>query len=281
MKRNKKEGKKDYVALPQNYEKVMLIELQANARDGAPLFVRYGGSGMEPLLKANYDKVCVRPVDSTFKPKALDVLALDIDSCCRFRRFLREEGDVYVVRGDSCRYEERVEPTAVVGILEEVERADGSSVMCGSDAWKKRSSQTTKHRTRVNSIKNLFDGRRGRYWGAGYFIVLLLCMWMPLGGIPLPDNLILGLRPDHFFHASIYCFCAYFLWLLCGRRREPKAWIMIIWVISIVVGVITEFGQKLLPYRSFDINDLLANAIGATFGWFVFYALTASRKSQN
>ena len=280
MKRKKKEDKKGYVALPQNYEKVMLIELQANARDGVPLFVRYGGSGMEPLLRANYDKVCVRPINSTFKPNKLDVLAVNIDGCCRFRRFLREEGGDYVVLGDSCRYEEKVAPSSVVGILEEVERADGSRVMCGSDTWKKRSSKITKRRTNINGIKNLFAGRRGRYWGVGYFVLLLLCMWMPLGGIPLPDNLILGLRPDHLFHASIYCFCAYFLWLLCGRISKPKAWLFLIWIISIGVGVITEFGQKMLPYRSFDINDLLANAIGVTIGWLVFYALAGLRSSE-
>ena len=33
--------------------------------------------------------------------------------------------------------------------------------------------------------------------------------------------------------------------------------------------MITEFGQRLLPYRSFDINDLVANALGASLGWLI------------
>ena len=276
MKHNK--AKEGLTTLPEGYDRVMLVELRACAKEGAPLFARYGGSGMEPLLKGGRDRVCVRPVSADYEPKRLDVLAVEIDDRCQFRRFVRREGPIYVVRGDSCREEQRVAREAIVGKLEEVEHLDGSRIMCNSDAWMKRSAKVVKQQRALNGFKSLFEGKRGRYMAAAYFAVLLISMWMPIGGIAI-DNLIFGLRPDHLYHASIYCFCAYFMWVLCGRRPMKAWWLALIWLGSLATGVVTEFVQRLLPYRSFDVNDLLANAIGVTLGWIVLtIALSLNRQ---
>ncbi|MBO4751762.1 MAG: VanZ family protein [Bacteroidales bacterium] len=276
MKRRK--HNEELTTLPEGYDRVMLVELRACAKEGAPLFARYGGSGMEPLLKGGRDRVCVKPMTADYEPRQLDVLAVGIDGRCQFRRFIRREGTMYVVRGDSCREEERIGREAIEGILEEVEHPDGSRIMCNSDAWVRRSVKAMRQQRAINGFKSLFEGKRGRYVAAAYFAVLLITMWLPLGGIAM-DNLIFGLRPDHLFHASIYCFCAYFMWLLCGRK-PMKAWRLgLIWLGSLATGVVTEFVQRLLPYRSFDVNDLLANAIGVTLGWMVLVgALSLSRK---
>lgn len=275
MKRRKhNEG---LTTLPEGYDRVMLVELQACAKEGAPLYARYGGSGMEPLLKGGMDKVSVRPVTCDYEPRELDVLAVGIEGRCQFRRFVRREGTIYVVRGDSCREEERITREAIVGKLEEVEHQDGSRIMCNSDAWVKRSAKVVKQQRAINGLKSLFEGKRGRYMAAAYFAVLLISMWMPVGGIAI-DNLIFGLRPDHLFHAAIYCFCAYFLWVICGWRTRKAWWLALIWLGSLAIGTATEFVQRLLPYRSFDVNDLVANAIGVTLGWIALtVGLSANR----
>lgn len=280
MKRKK--AAEGLTTLPQGYERVMLIELKANAKEGTPLYVRYGGTGMEPMLKGGKDRVYVVPVTADYEPKRLDVLALEKDGKCVFRRFLRTEGNLYVVRGDSCYAEERITREAIVGRLKEVERPNGSRITCESDAWTKRSEKVVRRRSSMNRFRGLFEGKRGKYWAAGYYALLLIVMWMPLGEIAL-DNLILGLRPDHLFHASIYCFSAYFLWILCGRRPKRGAWMTLIWLGSLAIGVATEYVQRLLPYRSFDVNDLLANGIGVTLGWLVLAAVVTlnSRKEGN
>ncbi len=254
--------------LPDDYTRVFLIELKAAIREGSPFFARYGGYGMEPLLRNGLERVCVVQIEQGLKPQRYDILAIERESKCVFRRFLCCKGEKFVVMGDSCRSEELVEQAAVLGRVSEVKRGDGKSLMCGGDVWMKHSAKSVKKRQRINWLKNLFSGKRMKYWAAAYFVILLLSMWMPLGGLPLPDNFILGLRPDHFFHASIYCFCAFFLTKLMGMRNAcmlPHC--LTVWLGSMAIGVVTEFGQKLLPYRSFDINDLIANAIGATLGW--------------
>lgn len=271
-----------HTTLPDDYPRVLLIELKAASSEGDSLFTRYGGSGMEPLLTSGIEKINVRPVKKGFEPKLYDVLAIEKDERCLFRRFLRRDGESFVVLGDSCRREETVDQSCVIGVLDEVKRGDGSCIMCNGDKWTKQSAKAVKKRQWINRIKNLFSGKRIRYWAIAYFAMLLLSMWMPLGKIPMPDNLILGLRPDHLFHASIYCFCAFFLAKLCCSHTSRGIIANIsIWAGSIAISLITEFGQKLLPYRSFDINDLIANAIGVTLGWIVLLIVAHSHTQSS
>lgn len=113
-------------------------------------------------------------------------------------------------------------------------------------------------------------GRRQlRPW---YFAALAILMWAPLNGLSIPlDNYILGLRADHLLHASVFIPCALFLWDIIGTK-----WL--VWLVSVAVGLVTEGGQWLLPYRGYDVNDLVANAIGVTLGFFVI--LIVRRKKR-
>jgi len=270
----------DLTTLPSDYARVMLIELKASAKENAPLFTRYGGYGMEPLLRNGKERVNIQPVKLGFEPKMYDILAIEKDAKCTFRRFIRRQGDMFVVLGDSCRNEELVNPATVLGIVDEVKRQDGSLIMCGGNDWIKRSATSIKRRQRINRLKNLFAGNRIRYWAIAYFVILLISMWMPLSNIPLPDNFIFGLRPDHLFHASIYCFCAFFLMKLCwgGNSSVSSLKNILVWAGSVTIGLVTEFGQKLLPYRSFDINDLIANILGVSLGWMVLLLVIRLRR---
>ena len=95
-----------------------------------------------------------------------------------------------------------------------------------------------------------------------YFVALLLLMWLPLNGVAL-DNYVFGLRADHLLHASVYLPCIYFLGKLVMKP------LMVLWILSVGIGLLTEGVQYLLPYRGFDVNDLLANAIGVSLGLFL------------
>jgi glycopeptide antibiotics resistance protein len=89
-------------------------------------------------------------------------------------------------------------------------------------------------------------------------------MWAPLNGVGIPlDNYILGLRADHLLHASVYIPCTLFLVDLFPQRR----WLA--WLLGCCIGLTTEFGQYLLPFRSFDINDLVSNFLGVSLGWLI------------
>lgn len=93
-----------------------------------------------------------------------------------------------------------------------------------------------------------------------YFAILMTAMWCPTGSLSL-NNMVLGFRLDHLLHAAIYMPCA-FAWSLLLPR---KAWLW--FPLTLLVGAGTESVQYLLPYRGFDISDMIANANGALIGW--------------
>jgi glycopeptide antibiotics resistance protein len=103
-----------------------------------------------------------------------------------------------------------------------------------------------------------------------YFLFLALLMWAPLGGVPL-DNFVLGLRIDHLLHASVFIPCSLFIYDLYKRKWA-------VWPTAVAIGVLTESVQALLPYRGFDINDMVANFLGVSLGWMII--LTIKYKHQ-
>ena len=94
-----------------------------------------------------------------------------------------------------------------------------------------------------------------------YFIVLVLAMWLPLGGVPL-NRMVLGFRLDHVFHCAIYMLCAP-AWAILLPRWHKAVWLLL------AVGFGLEMVQYWLPYRGFDLTDMIANATGALIGWIV------------
>ena len=46
-------------------------------------------------------------------------------------------------------------------------------------------------------------------------------------------------------------------------------------VLWIGMGVSLEYAQGLLAYRTFDIDDMIANAIGVLLGWALSFAVPA------
>ena len=94
-----------------------------------------------------------------------------------------------------------------------------------------------------------------------YLVILFSLMWLPLNGLGVRmDNFVLGIRIDHLIHASVYLPCILMLMPLC-RFRWCRAWL-----VGLAIALTTESVQWLLPYRGFDINDLIANIIGVSLG---------------
>lgn len=94
-----------------------------------------------------------------------------------------------------------------------------------------------------------------------YLVILFSLMWLPLNGLGVRmDNFVLGIRIDHLIHASVYLPCILMLMPLC-RFRWRRAW-----MVGLAIALTTESVQWLLPYRGFDINDLIANIIGVSLG---------------
>ena len=96
-----------------------------------------------------------------------------------------------------------------------------------------------------------------------YIVVILLLVVLPLNDKVsfINDTYVVDIRLDYLSHVFLFL---PFLFLL--RLAYPT--IVISWIIltGIVFAGLCEGMQYLLPYRSFNVNDLLANSIGIVIG---------------
>jgi VanZ family protein len=97
-------------------------------------------------------------------------------------------------------------------------------------------------------------------------------IWLLLGWAMVAAVIVLSLIPldvdlvekeDKLAHFAAYGGLSFWFGMLIeGRGRELR-----IAVAFAVLGVALEFLQGLTGYRTFEIADMIANAIGASVGW--------------
>lgn len=222
--------------------------------EGQQVKLTLKGTSMLPTLREGDTLTLDRP---THGPSVGDVVLFRYDGGHRLHRVVSRDGDRYRLQGDHCYTCEEASLQDIVAILTAAERA-GVAV-----DWRK--GKSVLRRSALRRVAYRWLGRKGRRqlrpW---YFGALAILMWAPLNGLGVPlDNYIFGLRADHLLHASVYIPCTLFLMdLFKGSRLLP-------WFMAVAIGLLTEAVQYLLPYRGYDVNDLIANALGVTLGWVV------------
>ena len=220
----------------------------------------FGGTSMLPTLKAS-DKLTFEPLGGRH-PEVGDVVLFRHEGMYKVHRIKAVRGGRYTIQGDNCYGVEHATVDDIVARLVSVERlgpVDGPQ-------WA-RVSRRALLRNRVKNFAIRWLSSYGRVklrpW---YFLMLGILMWAPLNGLGLAmDNYVFGIRMDHLLHASVFIPCS--LFLLDTLRRT---WL--VWLLSIAVAILMESGQYFLPYRGFDVNDLVANVLGVTLGWVAILA---------
>lgn len=105
---------------------------------------------------------------------------------------------------------------------------------------------------RINISKLLF---------AIYLVVLLLLGLLPINAASaLNDIYVINLRGDYFLHVFIFV-----PWMLLNINKYHK---ILIWLVTgLFLACCLEGLQYFLPYRSFNVNDLIFNCVGILIGW--------------
>lgn len=99
-----------------------------------------------------------------------------------------------------------------------------------------------------------------------YFVAIILLIVLPINRpgskLYLNDIMIVKIRGDYFAHALIFIPWAFFM----TSMRQP----LCLWLIlGLLFSTGTEMLQYLLPYRRFNINDLISNSLGIIIGMMV------------
>lgn len=104
------------------------------------------------------------------------------------------------------------------------------------------------------SCRNLFYG---------YLTVILLLLVLPLNTSKELNNItVLQLRGDYFFHILLFLPWAFFL---NGTPFKALFWLLF----GLLFAMASEALQYLLPWRTYNVNDLLANMLGILAGFAV------------
>jgi VanZ family protein len=79
----------------------------------------------------------------------------------------------------------------------------------------------------------------------------------------LNSTFIIFFRADHILHTLVFVPWAFFCVKL---SKNLLPW----FVLGILYAGSTEMAQYLIPYRSFNVSDMLANVIGVVIGFCIF-----------
>lgn len=248
-----------------------------NLADGQAVRIHLDGKSMLPTLSGK-DKITVTP---GLEPKVGDLILFLHQGRHVVHRLIRVEGDILVAQGDNNYGVEIFPRRDLLGVVTVVERANGRVIATDTPEWK-RVSRRSLCRKNVKNFLIRWISREGRVrlrpW---YYVFLAILMWAPLTGLGVPlNNYVFGLRLDHLLHASVYIPCSVFMmdWLYRRGDRGRRLWL--VWLCAVGVGILTESVQYLLPYRGFDINDMVANFLGVSLGFGVLLLVMRHRKSK-
>jgi len=112
-----------------------------------------------------------------------------------------------------------------------------------------------------------------KYLSPIYIILVILISLVPIGGTSesLNNIHVLSFRLDYLLHALVFI-PLFPLW----RWGWPhhNAWMVLF--AGLLLAVATEAVQLYIPYRAYNINDLLANAAGVLLGVLVALVIQLS-----
>jgi len=104
-----------------------------------------------------------------------------------------------------------------------------------------------------------------------YCTSIVLLTTLPINGefSPLNDTHIVKIRFDYLLHTLIFLpflpLVMFSIYTTLQFKRTIKK-IPLLIIIGILFAIITEVIQLYLPYRTFNINDLIANSFGIILG---------------
>ena len=250
------------ISLPNSPDNFLLVEMCERLKEGQVVTMLFGGRSMLPLINGEGDKIRLRPLEEGETCVPGEVYLFFCNNHYIIHRLLKVENGVHIFRGDNCYSNEEVPREQVLAKLMVIIRPDGTEVDCEGDWWRKASRRVLRCRKVRSLVVKLANSKARRRWAVLYFVLLAVLMWAPLNGLDVALNrYVLGLRVDHLLHGAIYLLCPLFLMDFLNRRRGHML------LLAVIIGIFTEFVQYLLPYRGFDVNDLVANMIGCVLGW--------------
>jgi len=111
-----------------------------------------------------------------------------------------------------------------------------------------------------------------------YILIILLLVLLPINGkgSKINHTYILTLRLDYIFHTFLFL-----PWMFLNPMKtiqiKTKAWL----IVGLLFASFTECIQYVVPYRAFNVNDMLANSMGVIFSAVFIYFIIRNQKIES
>ncbi len=119
------------------------------------------------------------------------------------------------------------------------------------------------------SIFDWFTFKRMRFIFISYTIILVLLAILPINssGSAINNTYIISIRLDYLLHFAIFLPWIFLLWKVTGVSYKSNFYKTVLYVLlGLAFAAATEMIQYFLPYRAFNINDMIANGLGMLIG---------------
>ena len=111
-----------------------------------------------------------------------------------------------------------------------------------------------------------------------YCVAIFLLTLLPINGesSSLNNTYIVNIRLDYFLHTLVFLpflLLATFSFSGNSQRKRTINKILSLIILGLIFAIITEGIQFYLPYRTFNINDLIANTLGVILGFPIIFLI--------
>lgn len=258
------------IVIPNSKENFIIGELKERLLHEQSVTIPFGGDSMLPTINGESDLVVFERLDGSGNFKRGDIYLFEYNGCCIVHRLLRQRGDRLLFMGDNSMRVENVDTNAVLAHLVAIKHEEGGTTLCSGAVWKRKSRAMLLRRELTRFAVRLFSKEKRGWQRWLYLFMLLFLMWAPLNGLGVPlNNFVFGIRLDHLLHASVYIPCSFFIMDFAFLKRGKGEGMGKALLLALLIAFTTETVQYYLPYRGFDINDMVANFLGVSLGWLV------------
>lgn len=124
-----------------------------------------------------------------------------------------------------------------------------------------------------------------RNLSVAYTVMILLLVTLPINGEDqvlgqLNDNYVMQIRYDYISHTLLFIPWTVLVWWGWRLPLRSKRERIIAFVALLGFAVVCESIQLPLTYRTFNVNDLLANLLGVILGFLLVWGLTKTKAGQ-
>jgi len=113
-------------------------------------------------------------------------------------------------------------------------------------------------------------------------LIFISVMPLSMGTSESLSNIyLLDFRLDYLLHVLIFAVWGVLAGIYASRFAKERNKILLnLFLVGLLLAVSTEYVQRFIPYRGYNVNDLVGNVIGVVLGFGVLLATGRYRRSK-